>query len=314
MEPFKDAQSALGFVIEQGRTVETKVYETKYPNFNYASHVPVVIEGAEWASGTTFFSTDTAGKMEWIGGKSNDMPFNEATRSKYGRDFYMAGTGYEWSLEEINYARLMNIDMSAVKAAGTRRTAEQFAYNIAIAGSVEKNWTGLVNSTEVSRVTFPADGAGASTTFASKTPAQRYRDLNSLLGGVQVATNEVEYASSMRLPPSIFRLLAAESTGTGDGTLTQLDYYRKNNVYTAQTGQPLDIQPLRSLKGAGLGALDRIMVYRRDEEVVRFHLPMPFKFLMPRQKSLVMYETGGILRTGGTEWRLPGAAAYGDGA
>jgi len=314
MQAFQDAQSALGFVIEQGRNIESKVYELKYPDFNYAQHVPVVTEGAEWATGTTFFSTDTVGKAEWLNGSSTDMPFNELLRNKYGRDFYMFGSGWEWNLEEVNQAKLSGIDIGVQKPKGARRTVEQFTYNVAITGSTEKNWTGLINSAEVSRVTIAADGTGSSTLWANKTAAQRYRDMNDLLSGVQTATNEVEYASALRLTPKAFRQLGSTSTGQGDGTLTQLEFFRKNNVYTAQTGQELDIKPLRSLVGAGLGGLDRMMVYRRDEEVVRFHLPMPFKMLMPRQKSLMGFEAGGVSRTGGTEWRLPSAAAYGDGS
>lgn len=55
-----------------------------------------------------------------------------------------------------------------------------------------------------------------------------------------------------------------------------------------------------------------MVVYRRDSEVLRFHLPMPRRVLQPRQKSIMGFETGIIARTGGTEWRLPGAAAYGE--
>lgn len=312
-QPFKDAQSALGFVIEQGRNIEQRVYALRYPDFNYAAHVPVITEGAEWATGTIFFTTDTVGQAAWLNGSSTDMPFNELLRNKYGRDFYLLGSGWEWNLEEINQASLYGLNLSDAKARGTRRTVEQFLYNVAIAGNTEKNITGLVNSTEVARTTVTADGSGSSTLWANKTAAQRYRDVNDMLSSVQTLTNEVEYASSLRLTPAAFRLLGSTSTGSGDGTLTQLEFLRKNNVYTAQTGQPLDIMPLRSLVGAGLGGLDRMMAYRKDEEVVRFHLPMPFKILPARQKSIMGYEAGGIARTGGTEWRLPSAAAYYDG-
>lgn len=312
-QPYADAQSALGFVIEQGRNIETKTYQIRYPNFNYGDHVPVVTEGQEWALGTIFFSEDTVGKMNWINGSATDMPFNELLRSKYGRDFHMAGSGWEWNLEEVNQAALYGTPLNDRKAMGTRRTAEQFTYNVAMTGSTEKNVTGLINSTEVARTTVAADGAGGLTTWASKTAALRYRDMNAALSAVQTLTNEVEWADTLRLPPASFRLLASESSGSGDGTLTQLDFFRKNNVYTAETGTPLDIKPLRSLVGAGLGGLNRMIVYRKDEEVLRFHLPMPWKVLPVRQKSIMGFETGGIIRTGGTEWRLPSAAAYYDG-
>jgi hypothetical protein len=53
-----------------------------------------------------------------------------------------------------------------------------------------------------------------------------------------------------------------------------------------------------------------MVVYRKDQDVLRFHLPMPRRVLQPRQKSLMGYEQGAIARTGGIEIRLPGAMAY----
>lgn len=311
-QPFEDAQSALGFVMEQGYSVEAKVYELKYPNFDMRPHVPIVTEGNEWGFGTIFFSMDTVGKANWVSGHASDIPFAEALRTKFNRTFYMFASGYEWDLEEINQAMMLGRDISADKGIGARRAMDQFQYNVGILGSTEKNYAGLINSSEVSRVTI-AVGASTSTLWSTKTAAERYADMNALLSSVNVNTGEVEYADTLRLTPAAFRLLASTGTGLADGTLTQLEFFRKNNVYTATTGQALDILPLRSLTGAGLGGLDRMMVFRKDQEVVRFHLPMPSRMLPPRQKSILGYEVGMICRTGGTEWRLPAAAAYGDG-
>ena len=310
--PFNDAQSALGFVIEQGRNVETQVYKLKYPDFTYSDHVPVVTEGAPWALGTIFWSQDTVGKAQWLNGGTNDVPYNELLRSKFGRDFYLFGSGYEWNLEEINVAMIEGRNIGSDKAEGTRRTIEQFTYNTAITGSTEKNFTGLINSAEVARTTVPV-GALASTLWVNKTAAERYNDFNGMLESVRLNTNEVEYAGAVRLPPSKLRLLSRSSTGQGDGQLTQLEFLRKNNVFTGETNQELDIKGLRSLVGAGLGGLDRMMAYRNEKSVVRFHLPMPVYFLPMYQKSAMTFESVAISRTGGTEWRLPGAASYYDG-
>ena len=85
---------------------------------------------------------------------------------------------------------------------------------------------------------------------------------------------------------------------------------RRNNIYTAETGLPLDIAPLREARNASQDGGGRLVAYRKDPEVVRFHLPMPRRVLAPRQKSIMGFETGIIARTGGTEIRLPGAVAY----
>ncbi len=309
---FADAQAAMPFVIAQGRNIETQIYQRRYPTFNYGAHVPVVTQGNEWAIGTTFFTVDTAGEAKFLSGAGTDMPFNQATKDMQSHDFAMIGSGWEWNIEEVNQAALYNIDLNGTKALSAADKVERLLNSIAMIGSTEKSWTGFVNAPGVSRADVAADGTGSSTFWSAKTQDQILRDVNDLISGVRRNTLEVEWVDSLRLPPDAFRLIATKRLADGDGTMTVLEYLRKNNVYTAETGQPLDIQPLRELATASQDGGGRMVVYRRDPEVLRFHLPMPRRVLQPRQKSIMGFETGIIARTGGTEVRLPGAMAYGD--
>lgn len=311
-QPFADAQAAFPFVISQGRNIETRIYQRRYPTFNYGAHVPVVTEGNAWAIGTMFFTVDIAGEAKFISGAANDLPFSAATRDQAAHDYAMIGAGWEWNLEEVNQSALYGIPLSDVKAMSSSQAIERMLNNIAMVGSTEKSWTGLVNSTAISRIDVAATGTGSSTFWSAKTNDQILQDINDLLGSIRDNTAEVEWADSLRLPPEAFRLLNNRRLGAGDGVLNLLDYLRKNNIYTAETGQQLDIQPLRELANASQDGGGRMLAYRRDEEVLRFHLPMPRRVLQPRQKSIMGYEQGVIARTGGTEWRLPGAAAYAD--
>lgn len=315
-QPFADVQAAYGFVVAQGRNVETRIYQRRYPTFNYGAHVPVVTEGNAWAIGTTFFTVDTAGEAKFLSGAGTDMPFNQATKDMASHDFAMIGSGWEWNIEEINQAALYNIDLNATKAMSAADKVERLLNSIAIIGSTEKNWKGFANSSDVSRVDAAANGGengGTNSTYwIHKANDEIMADINDAIASVRGNTEEVEWVDTLRLPPDAFRLLATRRLGAGEGLLTLLEYLRRNNVYTAETGQQLDIQPLRELANASQDGGGRMVVYRRDEEVLRFHLPMPRRVLQPRQKSIMGFETGIIARTGGTEWRLPGAAAYVD--
>lgn len=310
MNRFEDAQAALPFVIAQGRNIETRVYQRRYPAFNYAAHVPVVTEGQPWAIGTTFFTVDTAGEAKFLSGAGTDMPFNQVTRDQASHDFAMIGSGWEWNLEEINQAALYGVNLNDTKAMSAADKVERLLNDIAMRGSTEKNWTGLLNSTIVSRTDAAATGTGSSTFWASKTVDQILADINGVLSSVRTNTSEVEWADTLRMPPDAFRDLATRRMGAGDGFMTVLEFIRRNNIYTAETGQALDIQPLREARNASQDGGGRLVAYRKDPEVVRFHLPMPRRVLAPRQKSIMGFETGIIARTGGTEIRLPGAFAY----
>lgn len=309
-QPFADAQAALPFVIGQGRNIETRIYQRRYPTFNYGMHVPVVTEGNEWAIGTTFFTVDTAGEAKFLSGAGTDMPFNQVNRDQASHDFAMIGSGWEWNLEEINQASLYNINLNDTKAMSASDKVERLLNTIAMSGATEKNWTGFVNNASVSRADVAADGTSSSQFWSAKSVDQILRDINLALSTVRTQTEEVEWADALRIPPEAFRDIATRRLGSGDGMITVLEYLRKNNIYTAETGQPLDIMPLRELATASNDGGGRMVAYRKDPEVIRFHLPMPRRVLQPRQKSIMGFETGIIARTGGTEIRLPGAMAY----
>ncbi|MCP8350443.1 hypothetical protein DN387_19600 [Pseudomonas sp. FBF18] len=310
MNRFEDAQAALPFVLAQGRNIETRVYQRRYPAFNYAAHVPVVTEGQPWAIGTTFFTVDTAGEAKFLSGAGTDMPFNQATRDQASHDFAMIGSGWEWNLEEINQAALYGVNLNDTKAMSAADKVERLLNSIAMVGSTEKNWQGFLNNSAVSRADAAATGTGSSTFWSAKTVDQILDDVNGLLSGIRTNTEEVEWADTLRLPPNAFRLAATKRLGAGDGFITVLEYLRRNNIYTAETGQPLDIMPIREARNASQDGGGRAVAYRKDPEVLRFHLPMPRRVLAPRQKSIMGFETGIIARTGGTEIRLPGAVAY----
>jgi hypothetical protein len=309
---FADAQAALPFVIGQGRNIEATIYQKRYPAFNYGSHVPVVTEGNEWAIGTMFFTVDVAGQAKFLSGAGTDMPFASSTRDMGTHDFAMIGAGWDWTLEEANQSALYGVPLRDTEAMGAAQSVEMLLNTIAMTGATEKNWNGFVNSSLVTATNVAADGASSSTFWSAKTVEQITRDVNDLISSISEATLEVEYADSLRLPPEAFRLIATKRLGQGDGLMTVLEYLRRNNVYTATTGQPLDIMPIRELATAASDGSGRMVAYRKSPEVVRFHLPMPRRVLQPRQKSIMAFEQGIISRTGGTEIRLPGAMAYGD--
>jgi hypothetical protein len=302
-------QAAFGFVISQGRNLETEIYSRRYPTFNYGDHVPVVTEGNQWAIGTQFRLKDHTGKAKFISGAAKDMPFGKSTRDMKSHDFAMIGAGWEWTDEEVAQAQLYGISLTADDAMDASDDVERELYDIAMVGTTEKAWKGLVNSDLVQRA--DAATAGSSTFWADKDADEMAADVNAGLEAVRANSKEIEMADTLRLPPKAFRAAATRRLGSTDGlTTTALEYIRKNNIYTAETGRPLDIAPLRDLATASQDGGGRMIVYRKDRSVLRFHLPMPRQVLQPYRASLMGYQQGVIARTGGTEIRLPGAMAY----
>lgn len=311
---FHDAQQALGFIAPQLLRIETEVYQIKYPSFDYARLLPVNTDGDMWDIGTVFYSGDIAGKAEFIAGKGFDMPYADVSQTQHIQTNHLAGIGYEWSLQELQRAAKLGRDLGSDKANSARRVAEAFLYGIAVRGSTEKGWTGLINNPNVPTANVAADGAGgggSSTLWANKTPDQINRDVNVVINGVVTNTGETEIANRLLLPTSKLQYIA--STRIGDGSDTILKFVRENNAYTAQTGQALEIIGSRELETAGASATARMIAYSANRDVVQFHLPGPHEFLPPFQKASMTWEVAGIMNTGGTEVRRPKALNYRDG-
>lgn len=320
MENFFDAQqAATGFVVPQYYNIEQTIYLNKFPSFEYERFMPVVTEGNEWAQGTLFYSGDIAGQAQFMHGGAFDMPYADVTREQFLHAYHMAGIGYEWNLQEINQARIIGQDLPNDKAMAARRVAQQFLWNIAMTGkrasadsTSEKNWTGLINDANVTAADVAADGTGSVTWWADKTPAQILRDINEALTLVYTGTNETEMADTVLLPTVEFLRLSNTLLGTASDT-TIMTFLKQNNSYTAETGRPLTIASNRLLATADPGGDGRMVTYRNAPDVLRFHLPMPHRFLPPFHKASMTWEVAGIMRTGGLEVRLPKAMRYSDG-
>lgn len=304
----RDAQAAYGFVTSQGRNIETAIYGRRYPSYDYASHIPVVTEGNPWAIGTQFRISDWVGQAKFVSGKAKDIPFVKTTRELASHDFLMVAAGWEWSIEEVEQAQLYGVSVRNDDALAGDTAVQHKLYNVAMVGDDEANWTGFVNNPNV-----PTANGGYGV-WSGNSVDEILTDINTGLETVRTQTGEVEMADTLRLPPAAFRQIATKRLGTDGSMGTVLDYVRKNNVYSAETGQPLDIAPLRDLADIPDGGNGgRAVYYRKAPEVLRFHLPLPRMVLAVNQVGLMAFEQGVISRTGGTEIRLPKAMFYQDG-
>lgn len=308
---FHDAQAALGFIEPQLLRIETEVYQTRYPAFDYSRLMFVNTDGGMWDAGSVFYSGDIAGAAQFLSGKGVDMPYAEVARNQHLRANHFAGIGYEWSLQELQRAATLGRNLGSDKALAASKVAESFLYGIAIRGSAEKNLTGLVNDPGVPTAAVAADGAGGESEWVSKDADKINRDVNAALNAPLDATKETHRANTLLLPTSRLQQLA--QTRMGDGSDTVLKFIKANNAWTLETGQPLTIIGSRELETAGAAGSARMIAYDNAREVVQFHLPGPHEFLPAFQKSPMLWEVAGIMNVGGVEVRLPKAIAYRDG-
>lgn len=303
---FNDAQQAIGFARPALYRTHATVFEEKYPAFDYASYIPTNEDGDMWDVGTVVTSLNgPAGKAEYLSGKGFDIPNISAQMSQGVSNFYLAGCGYELSLQEVNRASRMGVDISSRDASGARKIGEKFAYDRAMTGSTEKGFTGLLNNATVPQASAPTGD------WDTATPDEMVGDVDAALTDVYTNTKETELANTVLIPTSKF--LKANRTKMTEFGGTVLKYLMENNAYTAITKKPLNIMPARQLETAGSGGTKRLVAYARNPGVLEFFMPGAFTFLPLHPLSSMSWRVDGIMNVGQTEIYLPKAVSYRDG-
>jgi len=305
-------QSARAFLLSQKTHIETAAIDIRYPDIQYPGLIPLDFSANEWAKSITFFSNDRLGRAQWFHHMAKDVPRADVVREKFEHTVEMAAIGYGYTLQELGEAQLIpGTNLPSDRAAAARRAYEEFMEDIAFNGDTDKGWTGLINDTNVTAAFVEFDGTGNSTAWSDKTADQVLRDLNDVLTGVWVDSKTVEMADTLLMPLAAMSALATRRIP--ETVMTIMEFIKKNNAYTMNTGQELTIRAVRGLETAGEGDTGRIVAYRKSMDVLKMHIPMPHRFLNVWQTGPMQYEVPGIFRTGGVEIRRPGAVRYIDG-
>lgn len=288
-----DAQAALSFVIGQRTHIETEVMRREYPEILYPRLIPVDTSANPYAPSVTFFSQDSVGKAKFINGKGDDIPLVDIMRTKFEQSVNMAGVGYSFSLEEIGAAQQLGMGLSNEGALAARQAYEQLVEEVAFIGNTALGLEGITNTTGVT------SGAAAST-IAAATPDGVLAIINAALSGIWSDSKGIERANTVLAPIAVYADLATRRVT--DTNMTVLQFIQQANVYTASTGQPLDIVGVHWLT-------TKMVVYRKDPSVVKLHMPMPLQFLPPQARGLQI-DTYGMFRFAPVNIRRPGAIRY----
>jgi hypothetical protein len=178
------------------------------------------------------------------------------------------------------------------------------------------NCYGLINNTAVTPEPVVV-GASGYTQWSQKSPDEILADFNTALTTVWASSAWAVLPSRVLIPPAQFGLLSTQKVSQA-GNISTLKYIQENNVLTASGQGKLDIFPLKWCIGAGtggtigtLGTVDRMVVYTKDQERVRF--PMTLLQRTPVQYSGLYHATTYFCRLGQVELVYAVTVGYFDG-
>lgn len=312
-------QQALAFVTGQAYQINQRVYETRYPDYDFGRLIYVDTSAPEWSPGIMTYTSDVSGAANWQSGYAKDVPLADVSQDMQTKSFHLAAIGYQWNIEEVNTTMAFpGANLPDRRARAARLAYMKFMYDLTIQGSPEKGLGGLINYSGVTTTTAPNDGTGGATLWVDqngvgqKTPAQIIRDINIGLMGVYRDTNDIELADTVLLPHEALTYIA-QTPYSATTMETILDFVARNNIYTRTTGRELTIRALSALSAQASGNTGRMVAYKNDPEYVKLHLPMPHRFLPVYQDGPLNFAVPGIFRTGGVELLTTKGMRYVDG-
>lgn len=115
-------------------------------------------------------------------------------------------------------------------------------------------------------------------------PAAIVASINDAITAVWTASKTIHLPDTVFLPPAKFAMLTAAyviGTGSVGVAVSALEYLRNNNIYTAQTGKPLNIKSLRYLTGAGVDSVDRVIIMEWNPRNFVFPFPLAYQLAQP---------------------------------
>ena len=146
-------------------------------------------------------------------------------------------------------------------------------------------------------------------------PAQMVADVNDWLTTVWTNSKTIHLPDTVFLPPAQFSLLTTAyviGAGAVGVAVSAMEYLKKNNIYTANTGKELNIKALRYLEGAGVAGVNRAIIMEWNER--NFVMPFPLAYQLAQPVPIALgVDMFAEYIFGSFNVRYPSAMAYADG-
>lgn len=294
----------LAFYISQLANLESRIYEAKYTNINYAEMVPINTNVPEWADSWDYISYDAVTLGKFIGSSADDLPNVALSANKTSVPIGYAGNSYDYSLDELRKSQQLRIPIDTTKARAAFRGSQEHVQRVAYFGDADRNMTGLFNNANVAL-------DNSTVNWNTATGEEIVADMNSLLVKVWTDSANVHLPNAIGLPSERYALISSRPMSATYPNMTILEYFMRNNLFTTTTGQQLRVFPRLQLAGAGTAGKDRMLAYELNDENLGMVQPMPWRALAPQPVNLTI-KVPCEYKCSGVEYRYPFSAAYRD--
>lgn len=245
----------------------------------------------------------------WIGKSSDQIGGISLDIGKSGSPLHLWGMELKYSIPELESAARLGRPVDEQKHEGLKLKHQMDVDEMVYVGDANQQATGLANSSAVTNVANVAAGLGG-VPWALKTPDEILKDVNEQITSTWGTSAWAVMSNRLLLSPQQYGFISTKVISTG-GTTSILKYLLENNVLNASGQGKLEIQPAKWLIGAGAGGTDRMVLYRKEKQYVRY--PMTMLQRTPVQYQSIYHLTTYYCRLGQVEVVYPETISYRDG-
>lgn len=208
------------------------------------------------------------GNMPWISKETTAIADVQVNGIKVVLPLRSLAREISYSSIELDRSQLTQqpIDVQQLNAMNMlyQMNTDQMVY----VGSTDVGATGLLNDSGITAETVATGGSG-SKLWSAKTPVEILADVNTVLANCWLSAAYAVCPSKLLLPPTQFSYLSSQLVSSA-GSISILEFLKKNSIALSINGRELDIQPVKWLAAAGADGTDRMMVYTNDLQYARF--------------------------------------------
>jgi hypothetical protein len=297
------AESA--FLQRELEHIKTGTYEIRYPELRARRFIPLAQGTPNWAETITYWQYDRVGMAKLIKDYADDLPRADIKGAQFFASVESLGNSYGFSIQELRAARGTGVALDARKARAAREFHEEKVDEIAAFGATGTLLKGFLNHPNVPAASVANPGSGTTWAVKRADPLVLLQDITDAANAMITATKGIEKPDTLLLPTTQYGLLSTTPMSV-QGTTTAMQFLLATNPWIR------GVDYWDKLVGAGAGGTDRMVIYRRSNDVLELEIPQEFEQLEEQQRNLE-FVVPCHSRIGGVVVYRPLAIMYRDG-
>ena len=285
-------------------------------SFTYPRDI-VIKTGGGWvdyvsAMSVAYGITGGSGSSPVQAGGANGLPIVQASVDKGIYKAHTFAIALRVMFQDMQRANFIGRSLDQLLQDGVRMAHDKHQDENVYVGLEEYGTTGLINNPNATESTV-ADGASGNGNWATKTPAEILKDVNTALTATwaQAGYDMAAIPNHILIPYEEYTYIL--NTPVSDlATKSIMDYIMENNIAN-KNGGDLFIGATAWCKGAGTGGTDRMVVYVNHERYVKADELVPLSRIMSAPNvANVCYDTAYMANLSEVEVLYPNTITYWD--